>query len=430
VAVVLALAPLAAAWDGGYPIVDTGQSTCYDDAGRVIACPGEAETFGGQDAQHLGHPPRYVDNGDGTVSDLVTGLVWQQTPGPKVPLDEAVAGAAELTLGGFTDWRLPTIKELYSLIEFSGETGTDAASSTPYLDTGVFDFSYGDSAAGERFIDAQYCSSTRYVWTTMGGNPTVFGVNFADGRIKGYPITVPTGTAKTFFVRYVRGNPDYGINAFRDNGDGTVSDLATGLMWARADSGSGMTWQDALTWVQERNAEAYLGHADWRLPNAKELQSLVDYDRSPDTTGSAAIEPLFEVTPIVDEGGVLDFPFFWTSTTHLDGPAESRGDHAVYVAFGRALGWMEEPPGSGHLVLQDVHGAGQGRRPGRLPVRPRPAGRRGADPELRPPRARRRFVADDDRPQTERADGLSRTALSPPFTREASRVTRRGGACP
>ena len=78
---------------------------------------------------------------------------------------------------------------------------------------------------------------------------------------------MPGGSAeKTFFVLCVRGNPSYGKNDFQDNGDGTITDRATGLMWSKADSGQGMNWQDALAWVQKKNAEKFLGHDDWRLP--------------------------------------------------------------------------------------------------------------------------------------------------------------------
>ena len=61
------------------------------------------------------------------------------------------------------------------------------------LDTKYFGFAYGDESHGERGIDCQDWSATEYVGTTMGGNPTVFGVNFADGRIKGYPKVFPGG---------------------------------------------------------------------------------------------------------------------------------------------------------------------------------------------------------------------------------------------
>ncbi len=337
-----------------FPVVDTGQDTCYDHLGRQGECPSAGQAFYGQDAQSMGFEPRYVDNGDGTVTDGVTGLMWQQTPAYGRSYDAAVAGASSIRTGGYDDWRLPSIKELYSLIDFRGVTGRSAAASKPYLDTDVFEFRYGNESAGERHIDAQYCSSTRYVSTTMGGSPTVFGVNFADGRIKGYPIVRPGGRTKTFHVRYVRGRSDYGINDFRDNDDGTISDRATGLMWARDDSGEGMDWTQALAWVQKMNAEEYLGHDDWRLPNAKELQSLIDYRRAPAVTGSPAIDPLFELSRLTDG----NYPYFWTSTTHLDGPPHIRGHAAVYVAFGEALGYMQMPPRRGPVSLLDVHGAG------------------------------------------------------------------------
>jgi hypothetical protein len=148
------------------------------------------------------------------------------------------------------------------------------------------------------------------------------------------------------YARYVRGNAGYGRNKLEDNGDGTVTDNATGLTWEKGDSGKGMDWKAALAWAEKRNADKYLGHADWRLPNAKELQSIADYSRVP------AIDPVFACTAIKGEGGEKDYPFYWASTTHLDNMG------GVYVAFGRALGWMEMPRGSGQYKLLDVHGAG------------------------------------------------------------------------
>jgi len=351
--VLLAVPALAAAVTSS-PVVDTGQDACFDDSGTEIACPAAGQPFSGQDAQHAGHGPRYVDHGDGTVTDLVTGLMWQRDIGDKVTWAEAVAAAPSAATGGHVDWRLPTIDELYSLIDFRGVTGLDAASSTPYLDTAVFEFEYGDTSIGERHIDAQYWTSTEYVSTTMDGDHTVFGVNFADGRIKGYGTSRPDGSEMLQFVRYVRGASGYGDADLVDNLDGTVTDHSTGLMWAQADSGFGMDWEAALAWVGQRNAESHLGHDDWRLPNAKELQSLVDYSRSPATHASAAIDPVFQVTQLPDG----EHPYFWSSTTHLDGAPDVQGTYAVYVAFGRALGWMESPPGSGNLQLLDVHGAG------------------------------------------------------------------------
>jgi len=330
-----------------FPIADTGQQKCFD-AKTAIDCPQPGEAFYGQDAQVISSQPWYQENGDGTVTDLVTGLMWQQDPGEKKTYPEAVSGAEVFDLAGYDDWRLPTIKELYSLIQFSGidpgdPTVSDSTDLVPFIDD-VFAFEYGDPGDGVRIIDSQFVSSTQYVSTTMGGNKTVFGVNFADGRIKGYGLWL-RGGEKTFYVLYVRGNPDYGKNDFVDNGDGTVTDNASGLTWAQMDSGKGMNWEDALGYCE--NLELG-GSSNWRLPNAKELQSIVDYGRSPDTTGTAAIDPIFNISMIVNEAEQPDFPSFWSSTTHenLHG-----GDAAAYVAFGRAMGFMNNQ-------WMDVHGAG------------------------------------------------------------------------
>jgi hypothetical protein len=114
-----------------------------------------------------------------------------------------------------------------------------------------------------------------------------------------------------------------------------------------------MDWSQALAWVSQLD---YAGHSDWRLPNAKELQSIVDYNRSPQTTGGAAISPLFKSSAISDEGGRSNYAFYWTSTTHLDGRAA--GNAAAYVAFGEALGFMRRPRMGSQPTLMDVHGAG------------------------------------------------------------------------
>lgn len=341
----------------GYPIVSTNQTEFYDDQ-NVISQPAAGEAFYGQDAQYNKSAASYEDNGDSTVTDLVTGLMWTQSPdmdgdgdidaSDKLTYSAALSGAETCTTGGYDDWRLPTIKELYSLILFSGKdpsgyegTGTDGL--VPFIDTDYFDFAYGDTAAGERIIDAQFATSTMYV-----DGDLLFGVNFADGRIKGYGLQMPFGPGeKTFFVYYVRGNETYGQNEFVDNGDSTITDKATGLMWMQNDSKSGMNWQHALYYAE--NLE-YAGYSDWRLPTVKELQSIVDYSRSPGTSASAAIDPLFNSTPITNENGQTDYGFYWSSTTHANW-SQVAGGFGAYVSFGRALGYMDG-------AWQDAHGAG------------------------------------------------------------------------
>jgi hypothetical protein len=354
-----------------YKIVDTGQTIYYDNQNE-IAAPAAGAPFFGQDAGIMGHQASYTDNGDGTVTDNVTGLIWQQSTDlngdgvinieDKRSHAEALAGADTFSLAGYDDWRLPSIKEAYSLFMFTGQDpsgyqGTDTENLIPFVDTSYFDVAYGDTDAGERIIDGQYASSTVYVSTTMNGDSTMFGVNFVDGRIKGYPMGPMPGQSedKQFYVLYVRGNELYGQNDFADNGDGTVSDLATGLMWQKNDSEFGMNWEEALAWAQTKNSESYLGYNDWRVPNAKELHSILDYSRSPATSNSAAIDPVFSCTLIQDEGDEENYPFYWTSSTHAN---MQNGAWAAYLCFGEGLGFMAEPFPPFNVSLLDVHGAG------------------------------------------------------------------------
>jgi hypothetical protein len=353
-----------------YPIVDSDQGKCFD-LTKEISPPAEGSAYYGQDAQFVGYQPSYTKSEDGlTVYDNVTQLTWTQSSDHNrdgvinsedvLTYDDAENFVNTLNsekFGGYDDWRLPTMKELYSLMNFRGNdpTSDDVSNIQPFINTDYFDFAYGDLDAGARIIDAQYWSANVYADKVFGHQEAAFGLNLADGRIKGYPISGPVGIGK--YVYYCRGNTDYGINDFKDNGDNTITDRATGLMWAKEDCGpqdgngprSGMKWEDALAWVQQMNKEKYLGYSDWRMPNAKEMQSILDYSRSPSTTNSAAMDPIFNATEIENELGESDYPWYWTSTTHKRGV--SGGQAAVYICFGRAFGYM-----NGEWL--DVHGAG------------------------------------------------------------------------
>ncbi len=330
----------------GYPIVSTNQTIFYSNT-SIISTPSVGDAFYGQNGTYVGNQPSYTDNGDGTITDNVTGLMWEQDMGDKITYDEAFDKAESSILAGHDDWRVPTIKEIYSLILFTGQVSGEEAISM-FIDTEYFIQPLGNTAIGEREIDAQTWSSTQYVGLTMAEDLTVFGVNFIDGRIKGYPKYYPMSSeANTMYFRMVRGNTEYGINDYTDNGDGTVSDNATGLMWQQSDDGNTRDWENALSYSENLS---FGGHSDWRLPSAKELQSIVDYIRCPDVTSSAAIDPIFSVTTFNDpEGNPGQYGYYWTGTSHLDGanPYSS----AVYIAFGEAQGEM-----NGNLM--DVHGAG------------------------------------------------------------------------
>lgn len=337
--------------DPWYPIVDTGQAACYDNSSE-IAWPAIGEAFFGQDAQFADHPSSYTVSDDGlTVLDHVTGLTWQQGYASRKSWTAAMATAASLNsarFGGYADWRLPTIKELFSL--------WDASAGWPYLDTEVFAYDPQSSPHGIFWSSTKYSGLLESANDPATGAQMAFGVNFSTGHIKAYAIIA---SAPTHFTRCVRGE-SYGLSDFQDNGDSTVTDHATGLMWARSDSGAGMDWQQALAYAQTQNTANYLGHSDWRLPNTKELQSLVDYSRSPGATDAAqvgpAIDPLFACTSITNEAGDADYPYYWTSTSAI-AQANEEYVFAWYVAFGRAVG----------SDGRDLHGAGAVRFDAKVP---------------------------------------------------------------
>ena len=323
--VAVSSAAVVAADELSYPLVDTGQTSFYDADGDTIAAPAEGEAFFGQDATYVGTQPSYTDDGDGTVTDDVTGLTWEQDPSDqKYSFDGAQTYCEDLSLAGIDDWRAPSLKQLFSISDFG--------SGWPYLDLDYFELT--DAGLDK---SQQYWSSNHYeVGTTHGGADSAIGVNHATGHIKAYPAGNDGDQRSGKYVRCVTGNEDYGINDFVDNGDGTISDEATGLMWSAADAGEGLDWESALAYAQEMNGQAYLGYDDWRLPDVKELQSIVDYSGV-----YPAVDP--EFFAVTDEDS-----YFWTSTSAYFSPMDDARYYAWYVAAGYAVG----PDG------EDSHGAG------------------------------------------------------------------------
>jgi hypothetical protein len=307
-------------------MIATGQTVAYDDDGEVLTDLEEGDAFYGQDATYLkGKTMSYTDNGDSTVTDNNTGLMWQQSPAADgLSWDEAVEYCENLELGGYTDWRMPSCKELYSISDFE--------SGWPYINLDYFDL------AVEVSKDEQYWASDYYVGVTVeGGSNAAFGVNHVTGHIKAYAATVSGQFGN--YVRAVRGD-EYGTNAYVDNGDSTVTDSNTGLMWAQDDSGEGLDWEDALAYAE--NSEL-AGYTDWRLPNIKELQGIVDYTKSPTATDSAnlgaAIDDIFNISVYTgdDSNTEVDYPYFWSSTSSYFSTSSPGYYYAWYVAFGTAV---------------------------------------------------------------------------------------------
>ncbi|GGB98173.1 hypothetical protein GCM10011352_25340 [Marinobacterium zhoushanense] len=309
-------------------IPDTQQGSCFDTRG-MIECPRPGEAFYGQDAQYAGAEPNYAVH-DGVISDRITGLMWQQAHNAaRLSWPAARQACEQLTLAGYRDWRLPGIKELFSIADFRGSVGR-----RPYLDD-LFEIREPDASilrndpfASTHATDmmGQTWSATIYSgdhWDRKGVEAAFF-MNFLDGHIKQAPTA---GNRNALFYRCVRGEA-WGDNDFIDNGDGTVTDRASALTWQQSDDGRARDWQQALAYCETLDLA---GHDDWRLPNIKELQSIVDYTRHDPAIDSSVFQQQ-------NRRG-----WFWSSTTHGDNIQQ-----ADYICFGKCTS----------TEGVDVHGAG------------------------------------------------------------------------
>ncbi len=218
-------------------IPDTGQTTSFTD------------TIG-EDSDYTINPPSYTDNGNGTVSDNVTGLIWQKENTTYSIWSEAAATCNDLSLAGFSDWRLPTVQELHHTMDYE--------KTWPVCDTAVFpdcENSFWTSNTSANFND--------YAWAISFGTARIHKEEKTDQRK----------------IRCVRGRR-LAFGALVDNGDGTVTDDATELMWQQtAEDLQETTYGGWLGALSHCEGLSLAGHIDWRLPNVKELMSMIDYSR-------------------------------------------------------------------------------------------------------------------------------------------------------
>jgi quinol monooxygenase YgiN len=326
----------------------TGQTLCYDVKGKVIPCEGT-----GQDGEYRAGTawptPRFNDNYDGTVTDRLSGLVWLKDADyfGEVMWEDAVSKARQLAHGkrdlkdgsNRGDWRLPNVRELFSLIDYG--TGV------PII------------PQGHPFVNVQpsiYWTNTSLIaapnlaWMmTLGIGPTVFDLKINPNRmwpVRGKSINVPR-TGQTTCWSYL-GAPipncsgtgqDGEIQAgvqwpdprFTDNSDGTVTDNLTRLVWLQnADPFGFKTWQQALDECNQLcNGQYGLKDdskpGDWRLPNFKEIESLVDYNKA-----GPCLPAGWEVFENVRPSS------YWTSTSVPKAPSE-----AMFIILGVGPGIFE-----------------------------------------------------------------------------------------
>ena len=220
---------------------DTGQNLSY------------TTTFG-EDNDYNINLPSYTNNTNGTIADNVTRLMWQQVDGGEMTIENAFIYADNLILGGFSDWRLPSPMESFSILNHQNNN--------PAMNTTFFTASLAE-----------------YWWTNTyqaGDNTKVWCTN-AGGGIGNKPKseTISAGGTFKYHVRAVRdvSAPTIIANHFTDNGNGTITDNVTQLIWQKVPNTTPQTWENALAYAENLSLASA---TDWRLPNIKELQSLND----------------------------------------------------------------------------------------------------------------------------------------------------------
>lgn len=249
---------------------DTGQTSSYT-------------VTKGEDSDFTIQAPSLKDNGDGTITDNITGLMWQKSDGGEMIFENASSYVKSLSLGGHSDWRLPTSHELFGINNYDNVN--------PALNTAIFT----KTLAEYWWTSDLRADAATYVWVVNAGG----GIG-AHSKTE----TVSAGGVKKFHVRGVRTPVAITLPSlhFKDNGDGTVLDNYTGLTWQKSQSQNTMTWEEALNYA---TGLSLAGKTDWRVPNIKELQSLND---------EKLMKPSFNKTffPNIISGN------FWSSTSQVN----------------------------------------------------------------------------------------------------------------
>lgn len=243
-------------------------------------------TFG-EDADYTINAMSFTDNGT-TTTDNNTGLMWQKED-DNTTRDWSTAGTYcdNLSLGGYSDWRLPNIQELLSIADYS--TSSPAINLTYFPNT----------------VASFYWSST----VSTEDNTKSRGINFGAGAL-GHA----TKTA-SYYVRCTRGMASSTIwgQDYEIVDDDVAIHLSTGLMWQRGFENNYGDWD---TVVGHCESLTLAGYSDWRLPNAKELNAIVDYTKSNPSIDSDVFPDTYTV-------GV-----YWVSTSK---PGDTT--YGGYIAF-------------------------------------------------------------------------------------------------
>jgi hypothetical protein len=285
------------AFAGTVKLPRTGQTKCWDTDGYEIPCAGT-----GQDGEiQVGvvwPEPRFTDNGDDTIIDNLTGLMWTKDaylPGTTMNWYQALDFCNNLNLGGYSDWRLPNVNELESLVNADESSNATWLNKQGFINvvcdnqfylgywSSTTSACYADSALAVNMCDGLVDSVDAYKFDDL----ICFVWPVRAGQDDAYPSPIwKTGQTVSYYEKddgELRRGIAWPTPRFTDPLDGTVTDNLTGLMWAKNANlpGENKTWQQALDYVKVMNAGAFpnLGYTDWRLPNRKEYYSLTDFSQ-------------------------------------------------------------------------------------------------------------------------------------------------------
>lgn len=270
--------------------LETDQDACYDTLGHQIDCRGSGHDAGTKPPYRTDFSNRFEVTGD-RVKDALTGLEWKQHAGlSEFPLSwpEALQFVQELNHSPniVSDaWRLPSRRELFSLISHQ-QVNPSLPKNHPFLD--VFNGYYWTGTTCARLPDQAW-------YVHMGGGRVYRGMKYGSYMV--WPVHAR--------MRSFAYNPD----RFSTDGD-LCLDTHTSRYWY---TGSDLlsrprAWDEALADIRRLNRDRKSGSGKWRLPNIRELESIVD-----DSRHSPALVPGFSIDTAQIAG-------FWSSTTSMYEP--------------------------------------------------------------------------------------------------------------
>ena len=284
------------------------------------------------------------------VVDNVTGLIWEVKTttqgnasyndqgytweGANTTLSDYLNGNNFNNTGGSglcgrSNWRLPSVQEIHGLTDYNTTYATLSTDFSPLIDTSYF----SNTRSGLRYWAADvYDDDSVWAYNPINGE---VATRTASDRFTYARLVSSSEAVKSYFS-------DYSNSRYTDHGDGTVTDTKTGLMWMKCTYGQSYDsvtnscsetgaaagdWQAAFANAALANDASSLSYTDWRLPNIKELGSLVDFGKN------AGIDT--DTFPIFNN----EATYYWSSTpTIVDNTPAAAFDQAVTIGFGTAQG--------------------------------------------------------------------------------------------